>query len=124
MPQCFVEIWGPWKYDEHLDAVMLPGAILHWRQPSVGEVRWQVWSAIGAGVRGFFWYVYLPPAADQPEAKPYAGPAFPPALAVKKATPVKKRIGRHGRSRAAKASAAPAKRGKGPDAQLRKLLGI
>ena len=34
MPQCFVEIWGPWKYDEHLDAVLLPGAILHWRQPS------------------------------------------------------------------------------------------
>ncbi len=87
MPQCFVEIWGPWKYDEHLDAVMLPGAILHWRQPSVGEARWQVWSAIGAGVRGFFWYVYLPPPADQPEAKPYVGPTFPPALAVKEATP-------------------------------------
>ena len=87
MPQCFVEIWGPWKYDERLDAVMLPGAILHWRQPSVGEARWQVWSAIGAGVRGFFWYVYLPPPADQPEAKPYVGPAFPPALAVKEATP-------------------------------------
>ena len=88
MPQCFVEIWGPWKYDEHLDAVLLPGAILHWRQPSVGEARWQVWSAIGSGVRGFFWYVYLPPPADQPEAKPYVGPTFPPTLAVKEATPV------------------------------------
>ena len=88
MPQCFVDIWGPWKYDEHLDAVMLPGAFLHWRQPSVGEARWQVWSAIGAGVRGFFWYVYLPPPADQPEAKPYVGPAFPPALAAKQPTSV------------------------------------
>lgn len=86
MPQCFVEIWGPWRYDEHLDAVLLPGAILHWRQPSVGEARWQVWSAVGAGVRGFFWYVYLPPPVDQPEAKPYVGPTFPPALAVKEAT--------------------------------------
>jgi hypothetical protein len=88
MPQCFVEIWGPWKYDDRLEAVMLPGAILHWRQPSVGEVRWQVWSAVGTGVRGFFWYVYLPAPTDQPEAKPYAGPAFPPTLAVKVATPV------------------------------------
>jgi hypothetical protein len=88
MPQCFLEIWGPWKYDGKLDAVLLPGAVLHWRQPSLGEVRWQLWSALAAGVRGFFWYVYLPPAADQPEAKPYAGPAFPPALAVKQATPV------------------------------------
>ena len=88
MPQCFVEIWGPWKYDEHLDAVMLPGAVLHWRQPSVGEVRWQVWSAVGAGVRGFFWYVYLPPPTDQPEAKPYVGPTFPPTLAAKEATSV------------------------------------
>ena len=86
MPQCFVEIWGPWKYDERLDAVLLPGAILHWRQPTVGEARWQVWSAVGAGVRGFFWYVYLPPPADQPEAKPYVGPTFPPALAAKEPT--------------------------------------
>lgn len=88
MPQCFVEVWGPWKYDEHLDAVLLPGAILHWRQPTVGEARWQVWSAIGVGMRGFFWFVNLPPPDDQPEAKPYVGPTFPPALAVQKATPV------------------------------------
>jgi len=88
MPQCFIEIWGPWKYDEHLDAVLLPGAILHWRQPSPGEARWQVWSAIGVGMRGFFWFVNLPPPEDQPEAKPYVGPTFPPALAVKEATPV------------------------------------
>lgn len=88
MPQCFVEIWGPWKYDEHLDAVLLPGAILHWRQPSPGEARWQVWSALGVGMRGFFWFVNLPPPEDQPEAKPYVGPTFPPALAVKEATPV------------------------------------
>ena len=88
MPQCFVEIWGPWKYDEHLDAVMLPGAVLHWRQPTVGEARWQLWSGIGAGARGFFWFVYLPPSEGQPEAKPYVGPTFPPTLVVKEATPL------------------------------------
>ncbi len=85
MPQCFVDVWGPWKYDEQLNAVMLPGAILHWRQPSVGEVRWQMWSAVGVGIQGFFWYVYLPPPADRAEAKPYVGSTFPPALAVKEA---------------------------------------
>lgn len=87
MPQCFVDVWGPWKYDEHLNALMLPGSVLHWRQPTVGEIRWQVWSAIGSGMRGFFWYVYLPPAADRPEAKPYVGSTFPPSLAVKVPTP-------------------------------------
>jgi hypothetical protein len=51
-------------------------------------VRWQVWSAIAVGVRGFFWFVYLPPPADQPEAKPYVGPTFPATLAVKEATSV------------------------------------
>jgi hypothetical protein len=88
MPQCFVEIWGPWKYDERLEAVLLPGAILHWRAPTVGETRWQVWSALAAGAQGFFWYVYLPPPDGQPEAKPYVGPTFPATLAVKEATPV------------------------------------
>ena len=65
MPQCFAEIWGPWKYDEHLDAVMLPGAILHWRQPTEGEVRWQVWSAVGLGCAGVL-LVCLPAAAGRP----------------------------------------------------------
>ncbi|NUQ66435.1 MAG: hypothetical protein HUU20_28570 [Pirellulales bacterium] len=88
MPQCFVDVWGPWKYDDQLNAVMLPGAVLHWRQPTAGECRWQVWSAVGAGVRGFFWYVYLPPPADQSEAKPYQGTTFPPAMAVKQAMPL------------------------------------
>lgn len=83
MPQCFVDVWGPWKYDDRGDAVMLPGAVLHWRQPTIGETRWQVWSALGLGIQGFFWYVYLPPPQDQPEKKAYAGPAFPPTFAVK-----------------------------------------
>lgn len=88
MPQCFMEIRGPWKYDEHMNVVMLPGAILNWRQPSLGEVRWQVWSAIGAGVKGFFWFVFLPPPKERMEAQPYVGPVFPSTLAVKEATPV------------------------------------
>lgn len=87
MPQCFVDVWGPWKYDEHLNTLMLPGSVPHWRQPTLGEIRWQVWAAIGAGMRGFFWYVYLPPAADRRDAKPYVGETFPPSMAVKEVTP-------------------------------------
>lgn len=88
MPQCFVEIWGPWKYDQHQNAVMLPGAILNWRQPTVGETRWQVWSAVGLGTQGFFWFVYLPPQDDHSQDKPYVGPTFPPSLAVQQPEPL------------------------------------
>ncbi|MBI5481967.1 MAG: hypothetical protein HY906_24140 [Deltaproteobacteria bacterium] len=65
------------------------------------------------------------PAPAAPE--PTAAPSEPAPAQVKKATPAKKRIGRHGKSRttkAAPAKAGPAKRVKGPDAALRKLLGI
>jgi hypothetical protein len=69
------------------------------------------------------------PAPPAPAAVPAsapaesaAAPADPPATEVKKAKPAKKRIGRHAGSRAAKPG--PAKRTKGPDAALRKLLGI
>ncbi|MBI2300320.1 MAG: hypothetical protein HYU66_15470 [Armatimonadetes bacterium] len=88
MPQSYLEVWGPWKYDDKGDVVMLPGAILHWRPPTVGETRWMVWGAVGQGVRGFFWFLYPPPPDGAPEAKPYVGPTFPPALAVKEATPL------------------------------------
>ncbi len=88
MPQSFTDVWGPWRYDAKGEMVMLPGSILHWRVPTVGESRWQVWSAIGAGVRGFFWFLYSPSPTDSPTAKPYVGPAFPPSLAVKQEVPL------------------------------------
>ena len=65
-----------------------------------------------------------PAAAPAVPAAPEkaAAPSEPAPAQVKKAAPAKKRIGRHGKSRAAKAG--PAKRVKRPDAALRKLLGI
>jgi hypothetical protein len=69
------------------------------------------------------------PAPPAPAAAPAsaptesaAAPSDPPVTEVKRAKPAKKRIGRHGKSRAAKPG--PAKRTKGPDAALRRLLGI
>lgn len=78
MPQCFVDVWGPWAYTPQGDVRALPGSLIHWRQPTVGEMRWQLWTALAAGVRGLFIYVMDPPPHDQPQAKPYEGAAFPP----------------------------------------------
>ena len=88
MPQAYSEVWGPWRYDETGDVVIVPGGILHWRPPTVGEMRWQVWSALAAGVRGFYWFCYAPHPADRAKAEPYEGKTFPPELAVKEDTPL------------------------------------
>ncbi len=77
MPQSFSDVWGPWKYDEDGNVVMLPGSVLHWRAPTVGEMRWQVWSALAAGVQGFFWFCSPATPVDRPNAKPYEGKTFP-----------------------------------------------
>jgi hypothetical protein len=70
MPQVFCEIWGPWRYDEQLNVIAGKGAYLHWRMPTVGETRWQVWSAVCQGVRGFFYFVLFPGPAPAPDTKP------------------------------------------------------
>lgn len=80
MPQCYAEVWGPWAYTPEGYIRALPGAIIHWRQPTVGEVRWQIWTALAAGIRGLFFFVMDPPPTDSPQAKPYEGEAFPPEL--------------------------------------------
>lgn len=87
MPQAYHEVWGPWDYDDEGNAVILPGGILHWRPPTPAEMRWQVWSAVAAGIRGFYWFCYAPPPRGRPDAEPYEGPLFPPALAVREPTP-------------------------------------
>ncbi len=83
MPQAFCDVWGPWKYDARGDMVILPGGVLHWRPPTIGETRWQIWSAVAAGVQGFFWYVYEPPVKDNSDKAPYKGKTFPTNLLAK-----------------------------------------
>ena len=79
MPQMFADIWGPWKYDEKGDMTILPGGVLHWRAPTVGETRWQIWAALGL-VQGLLFYVHEPPVKDNADTPPYSGPAFPESL--------------------------------------------
>lgn len=80
MPQMFADIWGPWKYDEKGDMTILPGGVLHWRAPTVGETRWQTWSALGLGAQGVVFYVHEPPVKDNADVKPYEGTTFPESM--------------------------------------------
>lgn len=74
MPQVFAEIWGKWHYDEQMNAVIEPGAYWHWRMPTVGETRWQIWQAIFAGAKGVVFFVLFPaPNARKPD-DPSDGP--------------------------------------------------
>ncbi len=80
MPQMFADIWGPWKYDAQGEMTILPGGVLHWRAPTVGETRWQTWSALGLGAQGILYYVYEPPVSDNAQEPPYQGTTFPTHL--------------------------------------------
>ncbi len=64
MGMCFSEIWGPRKYDARWHLLGLPGAYLHWRAPTLAEMRWQVWETFRAGARGFICYTLAPEAPD------------------------------------------------------------
>ena len=80
MPQMFADIWGPWKYDAQGEMTILPGGVLHWRGPTVGETRWQTWSALGLGAQGIIYYVHESPVSDNAREKPYQGKTFPASL--------------------------------------------
>jgi hypothetical protein len=66
MGQCFSDIWGPRKYDDRGHLIGLPGAYLHWRAPTLAEIRWQVWETFRSGAKGFVSYT-LAPEAPNPE---------------------------------------------------------
>jgi hypothetical protein len=80
MPQMFADIWGPWKYDERGEMTILPGGVLHWRGPSVGETRWQTWAALGLGAQGIIYYVHESPVSDNAREQPYEGDTFPASM--------------------------------------------
>jgi hypothetical protein len=76
MPQIFSDLWGDWHYDAKMNAVAEPGAYYHWRMPTLGETRWQIWQAIGAGAKGVVFYVLFPtpnPRRSAQDAKDMKG---------------------------------------------------
>lgn len=66
MGMCFSDIWGPRKFDEQGHLIGLPGSYLHWRCPTLAEMRWQVWETLRSGAKGFICYT-LAPEAPNPE---------------------------------------------------------
>ncbi len=66
MGQCFSDIWGPREYNAEGHLIGLPGAYLHWRAPTLAEIRWQVWETFRSGAKGFVCYT-LAPEAPNPE---------------------------------------------------------
>ncbi|MCK5023969.1 MAG: hypothetical protein KAS04_07370, partial [Candidatus Aenigmarchaeota archaeon] len=60
MGQCFVEIWGPYEYNEQGQLIALPGSYLHWRSPTVAEMRWQIFESFRLGARGTFIFQLCP----------------------------------------------------------------
>lgn len=64
MYMCFSDIWGPRRYNPDGHLVGLPGAYLHWRAPTLAEMRWQIWESVRVGARGFVCYTLAPEAPD------------------------------------------------------------
>ena len=64
MGMCFSDIWGPRRYDGNGHLIGLAGSYLHWRAPTLAEMRWQVWEAFRGGAKGFICYTLAPEAPD------------------------------------------------------------
>jgi|GEM_PF-1041750 len=76
MPQIFSDVWGDWHYDDKMNVVAEPGSYYHWRMPTPGETKWQVWQAIAAGAKGTVFYVLFPtpnPRRSEQDAKDMPG---------------------------------------------------
>jgi hypothetical protein len=73
MGMCFSDIWGPRKYNANGHLIGLPGSYLHWRCPTLPEMRWQVWETFRVGAKGFVCYT-LAPEAPNPDTA-----SLPPA---------------------------------------------
>lgn len=56
MGQSFAEIWGPYISDKQGAITVLPGGFLHWRPPTIPEIRWQVWESFRCGAKGFLFF--------------------------------------------------------------------
>ena len=78
MPMCFCDIWGPRRYDDRGHLIALPGSYMHWRCPTLAEIRWQIWEAIRSGCKGVIFYTLAPEA---PSPKTASLP--PPEIAKK-----------------------------------------
>ncbi|NOY80585.1 MAG: hypothetical protein GXP31_06225 [Kiritimatiellaeota bacterium] len=78
MGMCFSDIWGPRRYNAQGHLIGLPGSYLHWRAPTLAEMRWQVWETFRTGAKGFVCYTLAPEAPN-----PKTATLEPPKVAWK-----------------------------------------
>ncbi len=78
MPMCFSDVWGPRRYDGRGHMIALPGSYMHWRCPTLAEMRWQVWETLRSGGKGMIFYT-LAPEAPTPKTE-----TLPPAKIAEK----------------------------------------
>ena len=77
MGQCFVEIWGPYKYADNSRLIALAGAYLHWRCPTLAEMRWQVWETFRSQSKGIIFFQLAPIFPCKPETAERPSPDVP-----------------------------------------------
>lgn len=70
MPQFFQELWGDKVYydKQNEQLVALPGTFANFRMPTEAEVRWQIWTALRFGVRGFIPFVLIGKISPEKES--------------------------------------------------------
>jgi hypothetical protein len=73
MPQSFTEVWGPWWLDEKENLVIGKGSYYHWRNPVPAEIRWQIWEAVRAGIKGVVFFSPLLGADNRENWQPGKG---------------------------------------------------
>ena len=66
MGMCFSDIWDPRRYDDNGHLIGLSDSYLHWRCPTLPEMRWQVWESFRWARRGLCVTHFLVDSAIRP----------------------------------------------------------
>ncbi len=62
---CFSDVWGgPRRYDDRGHLIALPGSYMHWRCPTLAEIRWQIWETVRSACKGVLFYTLAPEAPN------------------------------------------------------------
>lgn len=97
MGQAYQELWGPGRVEADGSVTVLAGTGRHWLMPTPAQLRWQVWTAMAHGAKGFTFFAYVVPfrpgpgepnpehrawavTADTPSGGPMALKSFPEYL--------------------------------------------
>ncbi len=86
MAQCFSEIWGPRRFDVNGHLIGLAGSYLHWKCPTLAEMRWQVWESLRSGSKGIIIYMVAPEAPNPATETAPSPTSVPPSILATQVT--------------------------------------